>query len=243
MPTSTAPSRRRFGSSARLLGRSGRPAHRAPARPALTSSHTAPLCSSTGSASPPPSRCRPSWASERAPSPALRGKAREPHSPSWRARAAGASGAEWFPRRRGGPGSRGRTLTLQVQLHGAAGEQASSRAGGMHEAATQVGSVCRGCWGAEAVLRLGRGSPPCEVDWSASPSAQGLGDARTALVPRPPLWAQQAGQVRCPHLRKKVTKWTRRSNQSILKEISPDFIGRTDAEAEAPILWPPDMKS
>ena len=33
--------------------------------------------------------------------------------------------------------------------------------------------------------------------------------------------------------------WTaRRSNQSILKEISPD--GRTDAEA--PILWPPDGK-
>ena len=38
--------------------------------------------------------------------------------------------------------------------------------------------------------------------------------------------------------------WTaRRSNQSILKEISPDFIGRTDAEAEIPILWPPDVKS
>ena len=37
--------------------------------------------------------------------------------------------------------------------------------------------------------------------------------------------------------------WTaRRSNQSILKEISPIFIGRTDAEAEAPILWPPDAK-
>ena len=36
--------------------------------------------------------------------------------------------------------------------------------------------------------------------------------------------------------------WTAgRSNQSILKEISPEsVIGRTDAEAEAPILWPPD---
>ena len=35
--------------------------------------------------------------------------------------------------------------------------------------------------------------------------------------------------------------WTaRRSNQSILKEIkSLVFIGRTDAEAETPILWPP----
>ena len=40
--------------------------------------------------------------------------------------------------------------------------------------------------------------------------------------------------------------WTaRRSNQSILKEISPQsmFIGRTDAKAETPILWPPDAKS
>ena len=39
--------------------------------------------------------------------------------------------------------------------------------------------------------------------------------------------------------------WTaRRSNQSILKEISPKiFIGRTDVEAEIPILWPPDAKN
>ena len=38
--------------------------------------------------------------------------------------------------------------------------------------------------------------------------------------------------------------WTsRRSNQSILKEMNPELIGRTDAEAEAPILWPPETKS
>ena len=44
--------------------------------------------------------------------------------------------------------------------------------------------------------------------------------------------------------------WTaRRSNQSILKEINPKgnqpwiFIGRTDPEAEAPVLLPPDEKS
>ena len=39
--------------------------------------------------------------------------------------------------------------------------------------------------------------------------------------------------------------WTaRRSNQSILKEINLEYsFGRTDAEAEAPILWPPDAKS
>ena len=37
--------------------------------------------------------------------------------------------------------------------------------------------------------------------------------------------------------------WTaRRSNQSILKEINPESsLGRTDAEA--PILWPPNVKS
>ena len=33
----------------------------------------------------------------------------------------------------------------------------------------------------------------------------------------------------------------RRSNQSILKEISPEY--SLDAEAETPILWPPDMKN
>ena len=39
--------------------------------------------------------------------------------------------------------------------------------------------------------------------------------------------------------------WTVRSfKQSTLNEISPGiFIGRTDAEAETPILWPPDVKS
>ena len=39
--------------------------------------------------------------------------------------------------------------------------------------------------------------------------------------------------------------WTaRRSNQSILKEISPGCsLERTDAEAETPILWPPHEKS
>ena len=34
----------------------------------------------------------------------------------------------------------------------------------------------------------------------------------------------------------------RRSNQSILK-ISPVFIGRTDAEAETPIIWSPHVKN
>ena len=38
--------------------------------------------------------------------------------------------------------------------------------------------------------------------------------------------------------------WTaRRSNQSILKDFSWVFFGRTDAKAETPILWPPHVKS
>ena len=38
--------------------------------------------------------------------------------------------------------------------------------------------------------------------------------------------------------------WTaRRSNQSILKEISPGIFERNDAKAETPVLWPPDVKS
>ena len=39
--------------------------------------------------------------------------------------------------------------------------------------------------------------------------------------------------------------WTaRRSSQSILKEISPGFfLGRNDAKAETPVLWPPPEKS
>ena len=38
--------------------------------------------------------------------------------------------------------------------------------------------------------------------------------------------------------------WTaRRSNQSILKDISPGIFGRNDAKAETPILWPPHAKS
>ena len=39
--------------------------------------------------------------------------------------------------------------------------------------------------------------------------------------------------------------WTaRRSNPSILKEINRAYvIGRTDAEAETTVLWPPDANS
>ena len=36
----------------------------------------------------------------------------------------------------------------------------------------------------------------------------------------------------------------RRPSQSILNEITPEYsFGRTDAEAETPVLWPPDAKN
>ena len=38
--------------------------------------------------------------------------------------------------------------------------------------------------------------------------------------------------------------WIARSNQSILKEINPEYsLEGLMLEAEAPILWPPDAKS
>ena len=53
-------------------------------------------------------------------------------------------------------------------------------------------------------------------------------------------------ELRCWRRLLRVPWTARRSNQSILKEISPGawkFIGRIDAEAEIPIIWPPDAKS
>ena len=43
----------------------------------------------------------------------------------------------------------------------------------------------------------------------------------------------------------RVPSTARRSNQSILKEISPEYSleGLTDAKAETLILWPPDGKN
>ena len=42
------------------------------------------------------------------------------------------------------------------------------------------------------------------------------------------------------HWRKKVNKF----NLRMLHELSDlNIIGRTDAEAETPILWPPDVKN
>ena len=56
-------------------------------------------------------------------------------------------------------------------------------------------------------------------------------------------WRIDAFEQWCWRRFLRVPCTARRAYQSILKEISPEYIGRTDAEAEAPILWPPDVKS
>ena len=58
-------------------------------------------------------------------------------------------------------------------------------------------------------------------------------------------WRIDAFQLWCWRKLLRVPWIAKRSNQSILKEISLEhsFIGRTDAEADAPILWPTDANS
>ena len=64
-------------------------------------------------------------------------------------------------------------------------------------------------------------------------------------VKKAELWRIDAFELWCWRRLLRVPWTARRSNQSILKEISQSwvFIGRTDAEAETPILWPPHAKS
>ena len=56
-------------------------------------------------------------------------------------------------------------------------------------------------------------------------------------------WRIDAFALWCWRRLLRVPWFARRSNQSILKESTLIFFGRTDAEDEAPILWPLDMKS
>ena len=57
-------------------------------------------------------------------------------------------------------------------------------------------------------------------------------------------WRIEAFKLWCWRRLWRVPCIARRSNQSILKEIHPEYsFGRTDAEAKALILWPLDVKS
>ena len=58
------------------------------------------------------------------------------------------------------------------------------------------------------------------------------------------LWKTDTFELWCRRRLFRIPWTARRTNQSILKEISLRIIiGRTDAEAETPILWPPDVKN
>ena len=56
-------------------------------------------------------------------------------------------------------------------------------------------------------------------------------------------WRIDAFEVWCWRRLLRVPWTAKRSNLSILKETSPEFIGRTDVEAETLTLWPPDGKN
>ena len=57
-------------------------------------------------------------------------------------------------------------------------------------------------------------------------------------------WRIDAFELWCWRRLLRVPWTARRSNQSILKEISPEYLLEgLDVEAETPILWPPHVKS
>ena len=57
-------------------------------------------------------------------------------------------------------------------------------------------------------------------------------------------WRIDAFELWCWRRLLRVPWTARRSNQSVLKEISPEYsLKRTDAEAAAPLLWPTDLKN
>ena len=67
----------------------------------------------------------------------------------------------------------------------------------------------------------------------------------TQTIKKAEHWRTDAFELWCWKRLFRVPWTARRSNQSILKEINHEYSleGLTDAEAEAPILWPPDAKS
>jgi len=66
-------------------------------------------------------------------------------------------------------------------------------------------------------------------------------------VKKAELWRIDAFELWCWRRLSRVPWTARRSNQSILKEVSPDIHWKDwcslDVEAETPLLWPPDAKS
>ena len=64
------------------------------------------------------------------------------------------------------------------------------------------------------------------------------------IIKKADCWRIDAFKLRCWKRLLSVSWKARRSNQSILKEINPEYsLEGLTAEAEAPIFWPPNAKS
>ena len=86
-------------------------------------------------------------------------------------------------------------------------------------------------------------SQGCESTLLGIPSTVMCG-CESWTLKKPEHWRIDAFELWCWRRLLKVPWTARRSNQSILKENqSWIFIGRTEAEAETPILWPPAVES
>ena len=83
-----------------------------------------------------------------------------------------------------------------------------------------------------------------------APSSQGYGFSSSQIwmweldYKEAERWRIDAFEMWCWRKLLRVPWTARRSNQTVLKEISPESsLERTDAEVETPILWPPDAKN
>ena len=52
-----------------------------------------------------------------------------------------------------------------------------------------------------------------------------------------------AFELQCWRRLPRIPWMARRPDQKILREINPELVGRTDAEAETPVFWSTDTKS
>ena len=72
----------------------------------------------------------------------------------------------------------------------------------------------------------------------------GMHGCESWIIKKAERWRIDAFELWCWRRLSRVPWTARRSNQSILKEINRAYvIGRTDAEAETTVLWPPDANS
>ena len=69
-------------------------------------------------------------------------------------------------------------------------------------------------------------------------------DVRVGILKKAECWRIDAFKLWCWSRLSRAPQTARRSTQSILKEINPEYsLEGLVASAEAPILWPPDAKS